>query len=78
MKPKIGIIGCGYWGKNLVRNFYQLGALHAICDVNSTALQEHLLQYKGIQGFDDPQKMRSNPSHLCNPLLSDVIREVKQ
>ncbi len=61
MKPKIGIIGCGYWGKNLVRNFYQLGALHAICDVNSTALQEHLLQYEGIQGVDDPQKMLSDP-----------------
>lgn len=30
--PKIAVIGCGYWGKNLVRNFYQLGALAAICD----------------------------------------------
>lgn len=30
--PKVAVIGCGYWGKNLVRNFYQLGALAAICD----------------------------------------------
>lgn len=60
MKTKIGIIGCGHWGKNLVRNFHQLGALSAICDVNPACLQEHLLQYEGIQGFDDPQKMLSD------------------
>lgn len=28
----IAIVGAGYWGKNLVRNFNQLGALAAICD----------------------------------------------
>lgn len=30
--PQIAIIGAGYWGKNLVRNFHRLGALKAICD----------------------------------------------
>jgi len=30
--PNIAVIGNGYWGKNLVRNFYQLGALKTICD----------------------------------------------
>lgn len=28
----IAVIGCGYWGKNLVRNFHELGSLGAICD----------------------------------------------
>lgn len=32
MNPKIAVFGCGYWGKNLVRNFEQLGALTAVCD----------------------------------------------
>ena len=32
MKKNIAVIGCGYWGKNLVRNFYELGCLVAICD----------------------------------------------
>ena len=27
----IAVIGSGYWGKNLVRNFYQLGVLKTIC-----------------------------------------------
>ncbi len=29
---KVGVIGCGYWGKNLVRNFYELGALGLVCE----------------------------------------------
>jgi len=29
---RVAVIGCGYWGKNLVRNFHQLGALAAIHD----------------------------------------------
>lgn len=28
----VAVIGCGYWGKNLVRNFKQLGALALVCD----------------------------------------------
>lgn len=28
----IAVIGAGYWGKNLVRNFHQLGVLKTICD----------------------------------------------
>ncbi len=30
----VGVVGCGYWGKNLVRNFHQLGSLRVICDVD--------------------------------------------
>ncbi len=29
---KVAVIGCGYWGKNIVRNFSELGALHVVCD----------------------------------------------
>lgn len=28
----IAVIGAGYWGKNLVRNFYELGVLSLVCD----------------------------------------------
>lgn len=30
--PRVAVIGCGRWGKNLVRNFASLGALAAVCD----------------------------------------------
>ncbi len=31
-RPLIAVIGCGYWGKNLVRNFHALGALRLVCN----------------------------------------------
>ena len=39
-------IGCGYWGKNFVRNFAELGALAAICDPDRKAarLRESRIQ----------------------------------
>jgi UDP-2-acetamido-3-amino-2,3-dideoxy-glucuronate N-acetyltransferase len=32
MKKNIAVVGCGHWGKNLVRNFSELGSLSAVCD----------------------------------------------
>lgn len=32
MSVKIAQVGCGYWGKNLVRNYAQIGALGAVVD----------------------------------------------
>lgn len=32
--PDVAVIGCGYWGKNIVRNFHVLGSLAAVCDTN--------------------------------------------
>ncbi len=34
MKGSIGVLGMGYWGKNLVRVFNELGTLRAVSDVN--------------------------------------------
>lgn len=32
IEHSVAVIGAGYWGKNLVRNFHQLGVLKTICD----------------------------------------------
>ncbi|MBV8346184.1 MAG: Gfo/Idh/MocA family oxidoreductase, partial [Mycolicibacterium sp.] len=34
-RPTIAVIGCGYWGKNLVRNLYQLDCLSLVCDATA-------------------------------------------
>ena len=47
-QPNIAVIGSGYWGKNLVRNYHQIGALKLICDKNETVLTSFLEQYPGI------------------------------
>ena len=59
---KIAVIGCGHWGKNLVRNFYELGFLYKICDLNRHALESLRQQYPKVRItdqfddiFNDPQ-----------------------
>lgn len=47
--PSIAVIGAGYWGKNLVRNFYQFGALKLVCDQNETLLDVLKSQHAGIE-----------------------------
>ena len=37
--PRVAVIGAGYWGKNLVRNFHELGALGWVCDSNNEILR---------------------------------------
>ena len=34
--PQIALVGCGYWGKNLCRNFHSLGALAAVVDATES------------------------------------------
>ena len=46
--PGVAVVGCGYWGKNLVRNFAQLRALRTICDANQATLQAQARLYPGV------------------------------
>jgi predicted dehydrogenase len=34
MKPRIAVLGCGYWGSNHIRTLKALGALYAVSDAN--------------------------------------------
>ena len=45
MSQRIAVIGSGYWGRNLVRNFHQLGALHTVCDGNLRVEKEICEKY---------------------------------
>src|SRR5262249_41207217 len=51
---RVAAIGCGYWGKNLVRNFAELGSLAAICDPDrNTARQLAKRYYTQGAEFDE-------------------------
>lgn len=52
----IAVIGAGYWGKNLVRNYFELGALHTVCDSRSevlSAMQKNFPDVKFSLKFED-------------------------
>jgi UDP-2-acetamido-3-amino-2,3-dideoxy-glucuronate N-acetyltransferase len=62
--PRVAVIGCGYWGKNLVRNFAELGALAAICDPDRAAAGQ-LADRHGCA-------VAEFASALCDPAIDGV------
>ncbi|MBX3423871.1 MAG: Gfo/Idh/MocA family oxidoreductase [Pirellulaceae bacterium] len=45
----LALIGAGYWGKNLARNFNALGALHTLCDASDEVLASYGPDYAGVK-----------------------------
>ena len=39
--PTVAVFGCGHWGKNLARNFAELGALSAVVDPDPETARTH-------------------------------------
>jgi len=61
INKKIAVIGTGYWGRNLVRNFAELGALHAICDENEETVKKQQNTFKVEKAFTDYKKLLTSP-----------------
>ena len=53
IKPRIAVIGAGYWGKNLVRNFCQLGVLKSVCDLDQNILSKITEDYPDVTAVSD-------------------------
>lgn len=53
MDHKVAVIGIGHWGKNLVRNFHDLGTLGCICDSNKALLDSFEQQYPHVPATMD-------------------------
>lgn len=53
MNTDIAVIGSGYWGKNIVRNIYELGRLKYVCDSNPEICKEISARYPDVEVVDD-------------------------
>lgn len=60
--PKVGLVGCGRWGRNLIRNFNALGSLHMICDQSTEALAHFAQEYPHIETTPAFETMIKNPT----------------
>ncbi|MDR1395487.1 MAG: Gfo/Idh/MocA family oxidoreductase [Deltaproteobacteria bacterium] len=60
-RPRVAVIGTGYWGRNLVRNFYQLGALKTVSDSNQEILKSICQQYPGLEGAPSLEEVLKDP-----------------
>jgi predicted dehydrogenase len=45
MKPRIAVLGCGYWGSNHIRTLKSLGALQAVADANSARAEGFAVEH---------------------------------
>lgn len=59
--PDVGLIGAGYWGKNLARNLIKLGRLHTICDPSTKVLEQFARDYPSTAVTVDTEIVFGNP-----------------
>ncbi len=57
----IAFIGAGYWGKNILRVLYELGAVHTVCDTNQQIIEEAKNNYPDLKYTLDFNEVLSNP-----------------
>ena len=64
----VGVVGCGYWGPNLVRNFKGLPDCHlkAMCDLSEARLKHMRSLYPDVEGMTDFK-------HLLNGTGLDAV-----
>lgn len=60
-KQKIAVIGYGMWGKNIVRNFYNLNVLDTVCDLDEETRKKIKTLYPSINVIGDMQEVIDNP-----------------
>ncbi|UCD06776.1 MAG: Gfo/Idh/MocA family oxidoreductase [candidate division WOR-3 bacterium] len=58
---RIGVIGAGAWGRNLVRNFDQLGVLRAVCDTEPSKVRSCRVNYPTLNCTDSVDEVLSDP-----------------
>lgn len=57
---RVAVVGCGYWGKNLVRVFHELGVLRMVCDTRLDAVREAGIKY-GVATADSIETALQSP-----------------
>ncbi len=60
-RKQIACIGGGYWGKNLIRNFTDLGVLSWVCEVDAGIREQLKLKYPAVKLSDSTDPILSDP-----------------
>ncbi len=77
---QVGLVGCGYWGKNLLRNFYELGALGMICEpspVHQTVAKEMAPNVPLVQSFEEILNSKLSALVIATPAVThfDLVKK---
>ena len=72
-KVNVAVVGIGYWGKNLVRNFHELGALAVLCDAERSVEDGCRNRYEGVTFCREFSAVLSDPSITAVALATPAI-----
>jgi UDP-2-acetamido-3-amino-2,3-dideoxy-glucuronate N-acetyltransferase len=70
---RVAVVGAGYWGRNLVRNFHELQALSAVCDEDPSVEAVCKRQYEGIKFYGEFKSVLSDPSIVAVALATPAV-----
>ncbi len=71
---RIAVVGCGYWGPNIIRNFSDLPecSLRIVCDNDRSRLESVQRRYPAVVAIDDFGELLSDPQidaiAICTPV----------
>jgi UDP-2-acetamido-3-amino-2,3-dideoxy-glucuronate N-acetyltransferase len=71
-RPDIAVVGVGYWGKNLVRNFHSLGVLAALCDADPS-VEANSSQYPEARIHRDYRTVLADPAIKAVALATPAV-----
>ncbi len=63
----IGLIGLGYWGKNIFRNLYEIGVLHSVCDSEEDVISDYRKKYAEVSYTTSREEI------LCDAGITAVV-----
>lgn len=58
---RVCVVGCGHWGKNLLRNFDQIGCLHGFFDAIPERLESFAAQYHRSRVYSSYDELLRDP-----------------
>ncbi len=86
-QQRIAVIGFGMWGRNIVRNFYNLNVLDTVCDIDEENRKKILEMYPGVKVTDDLNEIINNkeitgvavvtPSHTHYKIVKAMLEAGK-
>lgn len=61
-KKFIGVIGLGYWGKNIFRNLYKMGLVRTACDIDPNVVSRYEKECPGVIYTSSVEEILSDPA----------------
>ena len=76
---RVGVIGYGYWGPNVVRNFFGVDhtCVEMLCDMNPSALARAKKNYPSLEVTTDPDEILKSPKIDAVAIVTPVWTHYK-